>query len=144
MEPAVAEHTEMYLKAIWLLDEAGHRLAHIKTISKLLEVAPPSAVEMLRKLEQEGCVKYLPRRGVEMTDKGRKVGTRLVRNQRLFESLMRDKLRIAIDMKIACGIEHHLTEEFADALCTFLGHPRECPHGRSIPKGSCCKKSLQA
>ncbi|MFQ6134544.1 MAG: iron dependent repressor, metal binding and dimerization domain protein, partial [Nitrososphaerales archaeon] len=35
-------------------------------------------------------------------------------------------------------IEHHMTEEFADALCTLMKHPRKCPHGNPIPKGRCC------
>jgi DtxR family Mn-dependent transcriptional regulator len=27
-----------------------------------------------------------------------------------------------------------------DSVCTFLGHPPVCPHGKPIPQGSCCKK----
>jgi len=26
-----------------------------------------------------------------------------------------------------------------DSICTFLGHPPTCPHGKPIPKGECCK-----
>ncbi|HMC30259.1 MAG TPA: iron dependent repressor, metal binding and dimerization domain protein, partial [Candidatus Angelobacter sp.] len=25
-----------------------------------------------------------------------------------------------------------------DRICTFLGHPRTCPHGSPIPAGPCC------
>jgi len=34
-----------------------------------------------------------------------------------------------------------------EAICTLLGHPRECPHGSPIPEGECCKRadvSIQA
>src|SRR3990172_9488397 len=140
IEPAVDEHVEMYLKAIWLIQEAGEEPARISTVSKLLHVSAPSVVQMLRKLQELGHVKYLRRQGAEMTVKGREVGRRMVRNVRLFEVLMTDKLRIAVDPKVACGVEHHLTEEFSEALCSLLGHPPRCPHGKPIPEGRCCKK----
>lgn len=140
IEPAVAEHVEMYLKAVWLIDEAGEKIAHISTISKALGVAPPSVVQMLKKMEGLGYVKYLRRRGAEMTNEGRTVGRRMVRNGRLIETFMSEKLHTAIDTKIACGIEHHLTDEFAGALCTFLGHPKKCPHKKPIPEGRCCAR----
>jgi DtxR family Mn-dependent transcriptional regulator len=40
----------------------------------------------------------------------------------------------------ACKMEHILSEELTDSVCTFLGHPQTCPHGMSIPRGECCKK----
>ena len=26
-----------------------------------------------------------------------------------------------------------------DSVCTLLGHPSTCPHGRAIPPGACCR-----
>jgi DtxR family Mn-dependent transcriptional regulator len=40
----------------------------------------------------------------------------------------------------ACKMEHILSEELTDSVCTFLGHPQTCPHGQRIPRGECCKK----
>jgi DtxR family Mn-dependent transcriptional regulator len=40
----------------------------------------------------------------------------------------------------ACKMEHILSEELTESVCTFLGHPRTCPHGKPIPRGECCKK----
>jgi DtxR family Mn-dependent transcriptional regulator len=37
-------------------------------------------------------------------------------------------------------MEHILSEELTDSVCTFLGHPPACPHGKSIPRGECCRK----
>ena len=28
-----------------------------------------------------------------------------------------------------------------DKVCTLLGHPRTCPHGRLIPEGECCRRA---
>lgn len=137
--PAVtSEHTEMYLKAIWAIQERGESPAKINTISKLLKVAAPSVVQMLRRLEEHGFIDYLARRGARFTKEGKDIGSRMVRNTRLVEALMASKFKIDVDERVACGIEHHMTEEFADSLCTLLKHPRKCPHGYPIPKGKCC------
>ena len=39
----------------------------------------------------------------------------------------------------SCQLEHILHKGIDDSICTLLGHPRTCPHGRPIPEGSCCK-----
>jgi Mn-dependent DtxR family transcriptional regulator len=41
----------------------------------------------------------------------------------------------------ACKFEHILSPEATDKICTFLGHPRTCPHGAPIPRGGCCDKA---
>jgi DtxR family Mn-dependent transcriptional regulator len=53
---------------------------------------------------------------------------------------MKKTLNIDVDEGMACGVEHHMTEEFTDALCSLLDHPRKCPHGNDVPKGNCCEK----
>ena len=40
----------------------------------------------------------------------------------------------------ACKFEHILTQQVTESVCTFLGHPPACPHGRPIPRGECCDK----
>ena len=36
-------------------------------------------------------------------------------------------------------IEHVLDANLTDSVCTFIGHPRVCPHGKPIPTGACCR-----
>jgi DtxR family transcriptional regulator, Mn-dependent transcriptional regulator len=75
---------------------------------------------------------------------GRVIAERLVRAHRLAERLFTDALEIE-DKDIesnACKFEHILSPEIITAICTLLGHPRECPHGNPIPPGECCKKGL--
>ena len=38
----------------------------------------------------------------------------------------------------ACEFEHILSPEATDSVCTLLGHPPTCPHGKPIPPGPCC------
>ena len=134
---AEAEHTEMYLKAIWHIREKGDDVK-ISTIAKRLNVRQPSVVQMLKKLAGRDLVTY-NKAEVSLKESGEKVASSMIRNSRLLEVLMESSLKIEIDDEMVCGIEHHMNKQFTDALCTMLGHPRKCPHTHDIPKGECCK-----
>jgi len=133
---AESEHIEMYLKAIWYIRERGEDVK-VSSIAKLLNVTQPSVVQMLRKLDGAQLVRY-SKGSVELTSEGERIGKQMMRNTRLLEVLMKDALRIEIDEEMVCGIEHHMKDIFTDALCTLLKHPRKCPHGHIIPRGTCC------
>jgi DtxR family Mn-dependent transcriptional regulator len=135
----VSENVEEYLELLYVFEESGTNLARISSISKELGISPPSAVQMLRKLEGKGLVDYKKREGVQLTERGRMLGKRIIRNHRLVETLMKKTLNKNVDETVVCGLEHHMSEEFADAICTLLEHPRNCPHGNNIPKGVCCR-----
>ncbi len=134
---ADAEHTEMYLKAIWHLRERGER-CRINSIAKMLNITEPSVVQMLKKLSERGLVIY-NKNGVKLTESGQQVGATMMRNSRLLEVMMEIALKVEIDEEMVCGIEHHMKKQFTDALCTMLNHPRRCPHNYDIPKGVCCQ-----
>ncbi len=134
---ADAEHTEMYLKAIWHLRERGER-CRINSIAKMLNITEPSVVQMLKKLSEQGLVVY-NKNGVKLTESGQQVGATMMRNSRLLEVMMEIALKVEIDEEMVCGIEHHMKRQFTDALCTMLNHPRRCPHNYDIPKGVCCQ-----
>ena len=133
---AEAEHTEMYLKAIWHIKERKEPVK-ISTIAKMLNVRQPSVVQMLKKLNEQNLVNY-SKAGVSLTEGGERVGSSMMRNSRLLEVLMDSALKVEIDEEMVCGIEHHMSKQFTDALCTMLKHPRQCPHGHDIPRGPCC------
>ena len=133
---ADAEHAEMYLKAIWRIKEKNEPVK-ITKIAKLLNIREPSAVQMLKKLKQQNLVIY-NKFEVNLTEKGRKIGSVMMRNSRLLEVLMNDSLKISIDEEMVCGAEHHMNQQFTDALCMMLNHPRKCPHGNDISLGNCC------
>ena len=118
---AEAEHVEMYLKAIWHIKERNEPVK-ISTIAKMLNVRQPSVVQMLKKLNEQNLVNY-NKAGVSLTEGGEKVGSSMMRNSRLFEVLMDSALKVEIDEEMVCGIEHHMSQQFTDALCTMLKHP---------------------
>ena len=134
---AEAEHVEMYLKAILNIQEKNE-CVKITSIAKTLKIRQSSVVQMLKKLHEMNLVVYRRKSGVMLTSTGEKTGMTMMRNSRLLEVLMKNTLKIGIDEETVCGIEHHMNEGFADALCSMLNHPRKCPHGKDIPTGICC------
>ena len=78
---------------------------------------------------------------VELTPRGRDRAGSIIRRHRLAERLFTDSLAMDSETEIeqqACKFEHILSPEATDKICTFLGHPRTCPHGAPSPPGPCC------
>jgi len=81
---------------------------------------------------------------VEFTSRGRQRAADIIRRHRLAERLFTDSLAMDSETEIeqqACKFEHILSPGATDKICTFLGHPRTCPHGAPIPPGACCGKT---
>ncbi len=136
---ADAEHTEMYLKAVWHIKEKGDDVK-ISTIAKRLNVRQPSVVQMLKKLSKRELVNY-NKAGVTLTENGEQIVASMIRNSRVLEGLISSALKIDIDEEMVCGIEHHMSKQFTNALCVMLKCPSKSPRGRDIPMGECCKTS---
>jgi len=83
---------------------------------------------------------------VELTARGQKRAADIIRRHRLAERLFTDSLAMDSETEIeqqACKFEHILSSEATDKICSFLGHPRTCPHGSPIPPGPCCGKQAE-
>src|SRR5437764_6868876 len=80
-------------------------------------------------------------RMIVFTEKGRKRAEDVIRRHRLAERLFVQTFRVQNEKEVeeqACKFEHVLSPEVTDSICSFLGHPRTCPHGSPIPAGPCC------
>jgi putative ABC transport system ATP-binding protein len=132
------------LEQIWICGEEGK----------------PARVEVLRATGPAGNLPVLPdepasralgrmselqlvelRNGeVQLTPGGSQRARNVVRRHRLAERLFKDTF--AIDESEvhnqACKFEHIISPELDQRICTFLGHPKTCPHGNPIPPGDCC------
>jgi putative ABC transport system ATP-binding protein len=78
---------------------------------------------------------------VDLTEKGRKRAADVIRRHRLAERLFTQTFEVQNEDEIeqqACKFEHILSPEVTDKICTFLNHPKTCPHGSPIPPGACC------
>ncbi len=83
---------------------------------------------------------WLSEDGHALTAEGKRQAAKAIRRHRLAERLLSDVLGVSdlAGEQEACMLEHSLVEGFAERVCTFLGHPRFCPHGHKIPEGACC------
>ena len=79
---------------------------------------------------------------VTLTPRGRNRAGSIIRRHRLAERLFTDSLAMDSESEIeqqACKFQHILSPGATDKICSFLGHPRTCPHGAPIPPGPCCE-----
>ena len=127
------ENEEMYLKAIWLLEEEGVKPIRASEIAKQLGVSLPSITEMLKKLDRKGYLQYSGRQGVRLEKKGRGIAETVIRNLRLTEVFFRDVLKIDFNDESVCRFEHVITDKIAQAFRKLLNNPKKCPHGKPIP-----------
>jgi len=131
------ERIDEALELLWVLNEEGHQaLNRFRLSSEDDEVDA-----IINVLKTDGFV-VTSDNDIQFTDKGRSEAKALIRRLRLAERLFTDVFEMRDDTVLAdaCKMEHILSEELTDSVCTFLGHPQTCPHGKPIPRGECCKK----
>jgi DtxR family Mn-dependent transcriptional regulator len=122
-------------------DECLERLWHGRELGSSAGVDRLSG-DCIRELSAEGLVDCGADGQVRFSPEGERRARQLVRSHRLAERLVQDVLGQLAETS-ACEFEHLLGTEVVDAICTLLGHPRECPHGYPIPPGECCERSAQ-
>jgi DtxR family Mn-dependent transcriptional regulator len=129
---------EEFLEAVFAEAEAG-RSDLASVLSRLGDHAPGSGAEDFRALAGLGLLRLDGER-VALTDPGNVRARGVIRRHRLAERLFRDLLDLSEGAaeSQACEFEHILSPEATDSVCTLLGHPPTCPHGKSIPPGDCC------
>jgi DtxR family transcriptional regulator, Mn-dependent transcriptional regulator len=132
------ERIEELLELMWVLREDGTRGR-----AELEAAAPEAGESAPREVLTELATRKLVREsGSEllMTPAGESIAESIVRRNRLAERLLSDVLEVDMETMTeeACRFEHVLSPGVTRSICTLLGHPLTCPHGRPIPRGECC------
>lgn len=134
----LSESEEMFLERLWCLREIekNTRRALIGTHDG------PLRERLLEGFQQKGLVSVKEEK-VDLTDAGFAYARDVIRRRRLTEVLLHNVLELNLNVAetSACKIEHLINEEVTDSICTFLGHPVQCPHGKPIPRGGCCQQN---
>jgi len=128
------EKAEELLEALWIRTEEGKE----EYLSRDDSGGMKKPIEQLLKA---GYISISDDR-ISLTSKGRPEATNVVRRHRLAERLLADVLGTR-DMLIhekACKFEHLLDRGLDESICSLLGHPKVCPHGKPIPPGRCCQE----
>lgn len=115
---------EDYLERIYkLIDEKGY--ARVSDIAEGLEVHPSSVTKMIQKLDKDNYLIYEKYRGLVLTNKGKKMGKRLVDRHQLLESFLEtigvQEENIYKDVE---GIEHHLSWDSITCIETLVEYFR--------------------
>ena len=120
--PTPTPSMEDYIEQIYnLIHTKGY--ARVTDIAEALLVHPSSVTKMVQKLDKDNYVNYEKYRGFVLTDKGNKVGERLVFRHDLLEEFLEiigvDEDKIYDDVE---GIEHHLSWNAIDRIADLVNY----------------------
>jgi len=141
----MADSNDEILEALYLRNEAG--------AAATLADLPDGSGTLLDAMRAEGLIETGPAPGtadasgaaIRLTTGGHARAQAIIRLHRLAERLLEDVLELdeSASEEGACRFEHCLSGEVADSICTLLGHPTTCPHGKPIPPGPCCRRDAR-
>ena len=114
--PSMEDHIEqIYI----LIEQKGY--ARVSDIAEALAVLPSSVTKMVQKLDKDGFLIYEKYRGLTLTNKGMKLGKKLVKRHELLEDFLRligvEESNIYADVE---GIEHHLSWNSIDRISDLV------------------------
>jgi len=138
------------LEQIWIRGEQGKpaRKELLRSEGSAGELPVVTGEPVSRLLARMSEVRLVEVRNedVQLTAEGHQRARDVIRRHRLAERLFKDTFRIE-DNEVrtqACKFEHIISPELDQRICTFLGHPKTCPHGNAIPPGDCCNGHSKA
>ncbi|MEE9264792.1 MAG: iron dependent repressor, metal binding and dimerization domain protein [Vicinamibacteria bacterium] len=136
---------EEVLEALWTEDERG--ATRREDLARVVDVRLTEA--LIEGLKSRALIEEREDGSLVFTDAGRERARAIIRRHRLAERLVNDILGMPMpEVEInACEFEHLVAPGITESICTLLGHPRQCPHGRPSPEDRCCqdaRRSIEA
>ncbi len=131
------DRIDEFLELIWTLREEG-----VSDMDHLLETTQDvEAKSILRKMIKDNLFEIDGKR-MMLKERGEEKAREIVRRHRLTERLLYETFEMSEEEveEEACKLEHILSPGVTESVCTFLGHPPTCIHGKPIPRGECCAK----
>ena len=134
-----AHSVDDYLEAIYFLATpvgeygpiVGEAPVPAARVAEMLGVTPPTASEMLKRLEVDGLIERGPRKAPLLTKRGREEAERVVRHHRVIERFLTDFMGYtAAESHVhADELGDTFTDEMIERINERLGRPDRCPHG---------------
>ncbi|MCY4020964.1 MAG: metal-dependent transcriptional regulator [Chloroflexi bacterium] len=127
-----------YMAEIYrLVDRQPESATYTSTsqLADLLYVSPPAVNRMVNKLGELGLLHHEPYQGITITEKGKTVALKHIRQQRIAEAFL---VKI-MDMSWlhvydeAQRLSRGLSEAVTQRMHEMAGEPDVCPHGEPIP-----------
>ncbi len=123
------------MEQLWLLHEENRLDRQSAMEVRILKEEMMSHLRSIRMIQMDNG-------SISFTSEGETRARDIIRRHRLGECLFAQTFglstREASDE--ACQLEHIISQDVAERICSFLGHPPLCPHGHNIPPGRCCNR----
>ena len=132
-----ADRVDELLELFWILREKG-----VSDLDQLLKTTTDAEANfILRLMIKDGLFQVEGNRMV-LGESGEEKAREIIRRHRLTERLLFEVFEMSEEEveEEACKLEHILSPGVTESVCTFLGHPPTCIHGKPIPRGECCTK----
>lgn len=132
----LTEKAEEILESLWEASNGGKNPLRLSSLREMPDTTT------LKELIDKSILERVGEGEFRLTFAGAHYARDAVRRHRLAERLLVDVLAVrpALIHETACQFEHHLHKGIDENVCTLLGHPKVCPHGRPIPPGRCCEE----
>jgi putative ABC transport system ATP-binding protein len=123
------------LEQVWIYREEGVT----PELARLRENGAHDPARLIARLKDLGLLE-VRESALALTAPGENRARDIIRRRRLAERLLTDTFSVAESEadSHACKFEHIISPELDQRICTFLNHPKTCPHGKPIPPGTCC------
>ena len=134
MSGDLIDTTEMYLKTVFELHEAG--IAPMRArIAERLGHSGPTVSQTVARMERDGLLYLDDQRRIRLTDEGKAVATDVMRKHRLAERHLLDVIGLdyAHVHEEACRWEHVMSLEVEKRLARQIAPPYVDPYGNPIP-----------
>lgn len=132
----IPESYQEYLETIYRLSlkkknsnnsnvTAGEHIITNIDIAEYMHIKPSSVTNMLRKLSAKKLITWTPRsKDIKLTPTGQRIGKTLVHNHLVIELFLQNTLGLterSILHKLACDLEHHLSNSISNVFSRILG-----------------------
>lgn len=126
---------ENYIKEIFKLNPTANLTVSTNEIAAAMQTSAASVTDMVKRLSEKGYVIYAKYKGAKLSPNGLIKAKQLIRNHRLWEVFLVDKLNFSWDEvhEVAEQLEHVKSDRLIEQLDLFLNFPKFDPHGDPIP-----------
>ena len=127
MAMEIHQSAEDYLEAILMIKEKKGYVRSID-IANQLSVSKPSVSYATKRLRENGYISFNEDGMISLTDSGMEIASKIYKRHRVLTDIF---ISLGVNEDIAaedaCKIEHNLSPETFEALCTYAGE-----HGLSV------------
>src|SRR4030042_2319233 len=119
------------LELIWTLREKG-----VTDLDYILGTTQDAEAKSILRLMIKDELFEMEGNRIFFKERGEEKAREIIRRHRLTERLLTEIFEMSEEEgeEEACKLEHILSPGVTESVCTFLGHPPTCIHGKPIPR----------